>query len=176
MTQILQLLAFQIGKEVSLSEIGSQVGLNKATVERYIDLLEKCFVLVSLSGFSRNLRKEIVKQSRYYFYDLGVRNAIINQFNPLAMRNDTGELWENYIVMERIKKQSYQNIYSNNYFWRTYDQQEIDWIEDREGQLYAYEIKWNASVKVKAPIAWRNAYPDSHFDVINQENYLGFIL
>ncbi len=176
MTQILQLLAFQIGKEVSLSEIGCQVGLNKATVERYIELLEKCFVLISVSGFSRNLRNEIAKQSRYYFYDLGVRNAIINQFNPLALRNDTGEIWENYIIMERIKKQAYDNIFSTNYFWRTYSQQEIDWVEDHQGELHAYEIKWNAAAKVKEPTAWRTGYPDSHFSVINQANYLNFIV
>lgn len=176
MTQILQLLAFQIGKEVSLSEIGRQVGLNKATIERYIELLEKCFVLVRLSGFSRNLRKEIAKQSRYYFYDVGIRNAIINQFNPLALRNDTGELWENYLIMERIKKQAYQPIFSTNYFWRTYDQQEIDWIEDRQGELHAYEIKWNAATKVKAPEAWRKAYPNGYFSVITPDNYLDYIL
>lgn len=176
MTQILQLLAFQIGKEVSLSEIGRQVGLNKDTIERYIELLEKCFVLVRLSGFNRNLRKEIAKQSRYYFYDVGVRNAIINQFNPLALRNDIGELWENYIIMERLKKQAYQGLFSNNYFWRTYDQQEIDWVEERQGELYAYEIKWNSAVKVKEPPAWRTGYPNSHFTLINRDNYLEFIL
>lgn len=175
MTKILQLLAFQIGKEVSLTEIGQQVGLNKATVERYIDLLEKAFILVPLSGFSRNLRKEIVKQSRYYFYDLGIRNAIINQFNPLSLRTDTGELWENYIIIERLKKQSYQPIISNNYFWRTYDQQEIDWIEDREGILHAYEIKWSIDSKVKVPSTWQQHYPNSKFNVIRPDNYLDFI-
>ena len=173
--QLLQMLAFQLGKSVSLTEIGQQIGLNKMTVERYIDLLEKTFVIVSVSGFSRNLRKEITKQSRYYFYDVGVRNAIINQFNPLKLRNDTGEIWENYIVMERIKKQSYLKINSNNYYWRTYDQQEIDWIEEREGKLYAYEIKWSAEKRIKEPVAWANAYPNSSFHLINSENYLDFI-
>lgn len=173
--QLLQMLAFQLGKSVSLTEIGQQIGLNKMTVERYIDLLEKTFVIVSVSGFSRNLRKEISKQSRYYFYDVGVRNAIINQFNPLAFRNDVGELWENYIIMERIKKQSYLKISSNNYYWRTYDQQEIDWVEEREGKLYGYELKWNPEKRIKEPVAWSNAYPGSSFHLINNENYLEFI-
>lgn len=176
MIQILQLLAFQIGKAVSLSEIGQQVGLNKATVERYIDLLEKSFVLIELSGFSRNLRKEIAKQSRYYFYDLGIRNALINQFNPLNVRNDVGELWENYIIMERVKKQSYLAMFSNNYFWRTYDQQEIDWIEERQGELFAYEMKWKTTAKDTPPKAWKTAYPNSHFSIIHPENYLDFIV
>ncbi len=174
MIQILQLLAFQIGKEVSIYEIGQQVGLNKITVERYLDLLEKCFVLINIRGFSRNLRKEVSKKSRYYFYDTGIRNAIINQFNPLIVRNDVGELWENYIIIERLKKQAYQNIYANNYYWRTYSQQEIDWIEEREGKLYAHEIKWNKS-RVKTPSEWVNNYPNSEFIVIHRDNYLPFI-
>lgn len=173
--KILQLLAFQIGKEVSLNEIGQQVGLNKVTIERYIDLLEKSFVLIRLTGFSRNLRKEITKQSRYYFYDVGVRNAIINQFNPLNLRNDIGELWENYIVIERLKKQAYERIHARNYYWRTYEQQEIDWVEECDGKLNGYEIKWSPDAKVKEPAAWRKAYPDSKFSVINRDNYLDFI-
>lgn len=173
-SKILQLLAFQIGKEVSLSELGQQVGLNKITIDRYLDLLEKTFIIIRVPSFSRNLRKEISKGAHYYFYDVGVRNAIINQFNPLSLRNDVGELWENYILMERIKKQEYYKIYSNNYFWRTYTQQEIDWIEEREGELYGYEIKWRAN-KLKEPSEWRKAYPNAHFEVINQDNYLSFI-
>lgn len=174
LTHLLQLLALQIGKEVSLTEIGQQIGLNKGTVERYLDLLEKAFVLISVSGYSRNLRKEISKRARYYFYDLGVRNALIKQFNPLALRNDAGELWENYIVIERLKKQAYQQIYANNYFWRTYDQHEIDWVEERDGELFGYEIKWKAQ-REKPPKAWREAYPSAHFGVIQQDNYLDFI-
>lgn len=173
-TQLLQLLAFQIGKEVSLNELGQQLGLNKATIARYLDLLEKAFVLVNLQGFSRNLRKEITKKSRYYFYDVGVRNALINQFNPLEVRNDIGELWENYIIIERLKKQTYQKIWSNNYFWRTYSQQEIDFVEERDGKLHGYEIKWKQQ-KVKEPSDWHKAYDDTSFEVINQENYLDFI-
>ena len=168
-------MAFQIGKEVSLSEIGKHLELNKATVDKYIDLLEKCFIIIKINGFSRNLRKEISKTCRYYFYDVGIRNTIINQFNPISLRNDTGVLWENYIIIERIKKQHYHKIFSNNYFWRTYTQQEIDWVEEREGQLYGYEIKWNAEKKVKEPKDWIKSYPNASFNVINKENYLDFI-
>ena len=173
-SKILQLLAFQIGKDVSLSEIGQQVGLNKITVEYYLDLLEKSFVLTNLRSFSRNLRKEISKKSKFYFYDVGVRNAIINQFSPITLRNDIGELWENYLVIERLKKQAYHHIESNNYFWRTYDQQEIDWIEDKEGVLCGYEFKWQAS-HIKPPSGWLSNYENASFTVINQDNYLDFI-
>lgn len=172
--KVLQLLAFQVGKAVSLNEIGQQLGLNKGTVERYIDLLEKCFVLIPLSAFSRNLRKEISKQHRYYFYDVGIRNALIQQFNPFPLRNDVGELWENYLIIERLKKQHYHEIFSNNYFWRTYDKQEIDWIEMREGTLHAYEMKWKQQ-SMRLPQDWTSAYPDATFSVIHQENYLSFI-
>lgn len=175
-SKILQLLAFQLGKEVSLTEIGQQVGLNKATVEHYLDLLEKSFVLIKVPGFSRNLRKEVSKSSKYYFYDTGVRNAMIHQFNALSLRNDLGELWENYLILERLKKQAYQNLFSNNYFWRTYDQQEIDWIEEREDNLHAYEFKWGSNCKVKEPVAWKNTYQNSCFEVIHQDNYLDFII
>ena len=172
--QILRMLAYQVGSQVSLTEIGKAVGLNKNTIETYIDLLEKVFVIFRIGGFSRNLRKEIVKSNKYYFVDNGIRNALINNFNTLNIRNDIGQLWENYIISERIKWQSYSNIYTNNYFWRTYDRQEIDWIEDRGGKLYAFEIKYKKG-KAKIPSAWKKAYPDSEFKVIDSENYLKFI-
>ena len=172
--KILQLLAFQVGNKVSVSEIATQVGINKKTVERYLDLLEKVFVLFKIKGFARNLRKEISKSSKYYFYDLGVRNTLINNFNPLNIRNDLGALWENYILGERIKKQEYSGIQANNYYWRTYDKKEIDLIEERGGKLYAYEIKWRAE-KIKPPTDWHEAYPDSEFSVVSQDNYLEFI-
>ena len=146
--KILQLLAFQIGNEVSYSEIAASVGLNKKTVEKYLDLLEKVFVIIKIKGFSRNLRKEISKSPKYYFYDLGIRNALINNFNSLSLRNDVGSLWENYIISERIKKQEYLNLFVNNYFWRTYDRKEIDFVEERKGKLYAYEIKWREEKKL----------------------------
>mgnify|MGYP001212138237 CR=1 FL=1 len=172
--RLLQLLAFQIGKEVSYSELGGALSMSKNTVERYLDLLEKAFVLQKLSGFSRNLRNEIKKNSRYYFLDNGVRNALINNFNPLEQRNDAGELWENYLVLERMKKQEYLNVAANNYFWRTHTQQEIDFVEEREGRLFAYEIKWSKT-KSSPPALWRKTYPDSSFASVHRENYLDFI-
>lgn len=171
---LLTLLAFQIGKEVSLSELGNNLDMSKDTVARYLDLLEQTFVLINIRGFSRNLRKEVTKNSRYYFYDTGVRNALINNFNPLDSRDDVGMLWENYIVIERLKKQAYHKIFSNNYFWRTYDQKEVDWVEEREGRLLGYEIKWGEG-KVKAPKDWLGTYDNASFEVVDQENYLDFI-
>ena len=173
--QLLQLLAFQIGKEVSLSELGKQLAMSKNTVERYLDLLEQVFVIINIRGLSRNLRKEITKMSRYYFYDNGIRNALINNFNLLHLRNDKGELWENYIIVERIKKQHYQGIWSNNYFWRTYNQKEIDWVEEREGKLFGYEIKWSES-SAREPKEWKETYDNASFQLINQDNYLRFII
>jgi len=172
---LLKLLAFQIGNEVSLNELANSLGMAKQSVERYISLLEKAFVVKRLGGFSRNLRNEITKSSRYYFLDNGVRNAIINNFNPVESRNDIGMLWENFMVMERLKKQEYQRVFSNNYFWRTYDQKEIDLIEDRGGKLYAFEFKYG-SAKVKAPKQWLNAYPDSEFEIVTPENFLEFLV
>ncbi len=171
---LLRLLAFQIGNEVSLSELGRQLGLDYKTVARYLDLFEKSFVIYNLRGFSRNLRKEIFKKSKYYFLDNGVRNAIIANFNPLELRDDIGKLWENFIISERIKKQSYKSIYANNYFWRTWEQKEIDFIEERDGKLYGYEIKWRGK-KVSPPQDWRAAYPGSAFKIISVDNYLEFI-
>ena len=172
--RLLQLLAFQIGKEVSFAELGSQLGMSKNTIERYLDLLEKAFVVIKLIGFSRNLREEISKNPRYYFYDNGIRNALINNFNLLDVRDDIGMLWENYIVMERIKKQEYSGIWANNYFWRTYDKKEIDFVEERGGKLCGYEIKWKEK-KINAPKDWKNSYLNSEFKVISRNNYLEFI-
>ena len=172
--RLLQLLAFQIGGEVSFNELGGQLGISKNTVERYLELLEKVFVIFKLSGFSRNLRKEITKNARYYFYDTGIRNALINNFNPLKMRDDIGMLWENYIIVERLKKQEYLGISANNYFWRTYDQKEIDLVEERGGNLYGYEIKWKAG-RLRPQKTWLEGYKNAKYDVINRENYMGFI-
>lgn len=167
---LLRLIAHQAGMEVSYTEIGSQLGMNKITVEKYLDLLSKVFILFKLEGYSGNLRKEVTKSPKWYFYDNGIRNAVIMNLNPIETRNDIGQLWENYVISERIKFQSYNRIYAKNYFWRTYDKQEIDLIEERDGKLYAYEIKWKES-KVKIPTAWAKAYPDSEFSVINQFNF-----
>lgn len=175
LTQLLQLLAFQIGKEVSHQELGNGLNMSKNTVERYLDLLEKAFVIFKRSGFSRNLRKEITKNHRYYFYDNGVRNALIDNFNPVNLRNDVGELWENYIVNERMKHNEYLGVYTNSYFWRTYDKKEIDLVEERGGKLYGYEMKWKKS-KIKIPVDWKKHYPGADFKVINHENYLDFIM
>ena len=167
---LLRLIAYQIGKEVSLQELGKQLGISKNTVEKYLDLLEKVCILHKVEGFSRNLRKEITKNSRWYFLDNGLRNAVIANFNSIESRNDVGQLWENYMVSERLKYQKYNRISSNNYFWRTYEQQEIDWVEERDGFLFGYEFKWKGS-NVKVPSQWKNAYPDSSFEVININNF-----
>ena len=172
--KLLQLLVFQVGREVSYNELGKQLGMNKNTVERYLDLLEKSFVIFRLRGFSRNLRKEISKNSRYYFYDTGVRNALTNNFNSLSMRDDVGMLWENYCVVERLKKREYSGMQANSYFWRTYDRKEIDLIEESGGRLHGYEIKWSDR-KTKAPKEWLRTYKNSDFTAITKDNYLGFI-
>ncbi len=173
-SRLLQMVALQVGKEVSYTELGTGLGMSKNTIERYLDLLEKAFVIQKLSGFSRNLRSEITKNSRYYFLDNGVRNALINNFNPLDLRNDAGELWENYIVMERLKKQEYRFEQANNYFWRTYSQKEIDFVEEREGKLSGFEMKWGAA-SAKPPKGWLETYPNATWQIINRQNYLELI-
>ncbi len=172
---ILKLLAFQIGDEVSLNEIAGKIGMSKNTVERYIDLLKKVFVIFELKAYSNNKRNEISKMSRYYFADNGVRNAIINNFNEIDFRNDIGQLWENYIISERVKYLSYNKIFADTYFWRTYSQQEIDWIEAIDDKLDAYEIKYTKN-KVKIPPQWQKNYKKSTFKLINKDNYLDFIM
>ncbi|WP_443936540.1 ATP-binding protein [Pedobacter sp. MW01-1-1] len=172
---LLRLIAFQVGKEVSLQELGNQLQLSKNTVDNYLDLLSKVFIIFKVEGFSRNLRKEIVKSSRWYFYDNGIRNGIIGNFNRLDSRNDVGDLWENYLALERLKKQHYQKNQTNNYFWRTYDQQELDWLEEKGDTLQAFEFKWNENKKSKIPTAFAKAYPDATFEVISKLNYLDFI-
>jgi len=172
--QMLKLLAFQTGSQVSFNEISLKVRLSVKTVERYLDLLSKVFVIFRLGSFSRNLRKEITRSSKYYFYDNGIRNALINNFNDETSRDDTGKLWENYLVSERIKYQSYNYLFTNNYFWRTYDKQEIDWIEEKDGKISAYEFKYSDN-RVKIPGGWKNNYPDSEYRVITKNNYLDFI-
>lgn len=171
---LVKLIAFQVGNEVSLEELGRQLSMSKNTVEKYLDLLSKMFIVYRLPAYSRNLRKEIVKSSKYYLLDNGIRNAIIADFKPLTFRNDIGALWENYMISERIKFQSYSGMTVNNYFWRTYDQQEIDLVEEREGNLFAFEMKCNES-KIKVPTAWKKAYPDAQFNVITEENYMEWV-
>lgn len=173
--QLAKLLAFQIGNEVSLNELAQNLQVNIKTVQRYLDLLEKSFIIKSLTPFSRNLRDEIKNKRKYYFLDNGIRNAIISQFNNLDMRNDLGALWENFLVSERLKLQEYDSVYANNYFWRTWNQQEVDWVEEREGKLLGFEFKWSADKKSKGRQAFMEAYPEASLKVVSPENYLEFV-
>lgn len=173
---LLKLIAFQVGQEVSLQELARQLGISKNTVESYLDLLAKVFVIYKVPGFSRNLRKEITKSNRWYFYDNGIRNAIINNFARLEFRTDVGFLWENYLAAERVKFQNYTQKTVYNFFWRTYDQQELDWLEEENGKLSGFEFKWNENRKAKIPTAFAKAYPEAGFEVINKQNYLDFIV
>jgi predicted AAA+ superfamily ATPase len=173
---LLRLIAYQIGGEVSLSELGQQLGIDTKTVARYLDLLEKSFIVYNLRGYSRNLRSEITKKSKYYFLDNGIRNTIISNFNTLGTRNDLGQLWENFLVGERLKAQHYKNIHANNYFWRTWDKQEIDWIEEREGKLFASEFKYSQKGKHKIPKMFTATYPESSSQIITPDNFLDFVI
>jgi len=172
---LLQALAFQIGNQVSYNELANLVGINKETIENYIDLLEKSFVIFTLRSFSRNLRSELKKSKKIYFYDNGVRNALIGNFNPIELRNDVGALWENYIISERIKFTEYHNFYGHRYFWRTKTKQEIDYIEERDGKLFAYEFKWNKHKKTKIPASFIRTYPEAETKIITPDNYINFI-
>ncbi|MDP2338571.1 MAG: ATP-binding protein [Bacteroidota bacterium] len=173
-SNLLKLLAFQIGKEVSLNEIGQSLGMSQETVNSYIDLLEKSFIVFRLRGFSRNLRKEIGKRDKIYFWDLGVRNCIIQNFYPLTTRNDVGEMWENLIITERIKYLSNNQLNANTYFWRTYTGAEIDYVEERNGELFAYEIKYSKA-RNKAPHTWIENY-GNNFKCITKDNFWEFVM
>lgn len=173
---LVRLLAFQVGQLVSHNELAVQLRIDIKTVGRYLDLLEKSFVLCSLGGFSSNLRNEITGKRKYYFLDLGIRNAVIAHFNPLDMRNDVGQLWENFVFIERLKSQNYKGFYGRRYFWRTYQGQEIDFIEEIENNLLTFETKWSSTKKVAVPSVWKEAYPQSSFTVITPENYLDYIV
>ncbi|MHC1782222.1 MAG: ATP-binding protein [Anaerolineaceae bacterium] len=173
---LLKLLAFQIGSEVALSELSTQLGIDVKTVKRYLDLLEKAFVIYRLNGFSRNLRQEVSNKSKYYFLDTGIRNAIIAQFSRLDQRNDQGALWENFMVVERLKFRAYSLLHANEYFWRTYQGQEIDLVEDCNGTLSGYEFKWSPKKKARPPSNWVATYKNSKFREIHPENYLDLLL
>ncbi|MEI6088182.1 MAG: ATP-binding protein [Bacteroidota bacterium] len=173
--KILLALAFQIGSEVSFTEIAQSVGADIKTVEHYISLLEKCFIVFQVGAFSRNLRNEIKKGKKIYFYDNGIRNAIIKNFNGIQMRQDIGALWENFLMSERRKFNDYNNHFVNSYFWRTHAQQEIDLLEESGGILSVKEFKWNKLSKAKQPFTFSNAYPDSNFGIIHPGNYLDFL-
>jgi predicted AAA+ superfamily ATPase len=172
--KLLQLLAFQVGGEVSLTELGNNLGLNYKTVARYLDLLEKCFIVKRLGGFSRNLRKEISKKEKYYFFDNGVMNVLTANFNDLSLRADVGQLWENWLMMERYKRRVLLGPYANEYFWRTWDGQEVDLVEERDGKLYGFEFKYQK--KTRPVASWLATYPgQASWELINQENYLDFL-
>lgn len=167
------LLAFQVGSEVSLNELANNLGIDIKTVRRYLSLLKQSFVVLELGTFSKNLRKEVAKSKKYYFWDLGVRNALTDQFLPLDTRTDIGQLWENFLVIERLKKHEYQRNKVQYYFWRTYEQAEIDWLETKEGVLSAYDFKWKPA-KPHTPKAFKKAY-QTDLQIISKENYLEFV-
>jgi len=173
---LLKLLAFQVGSEVAIAEVATQLGVDTKTVKRYLDLLEKAFVIYRLNGFSRNLRQEVTNKAKYYFLDNGIRNAIIAQFNGLDQRNDVGALWENFMFAERLKFRAYTPLHANVYFWRTYQQQEIDLVEEHSGKLFGYEFKWSQSKNVHPPALWAATYQNAEFQVINPKNYFSFLL
>ena len=173
--KLLQMIAWQVGSQVSTTELGNGLQLNKATVERYLDLLSKVFIIFPLLGYSNNLRKEVIKSKKWYFYDNGIRNALINNFSSLQNRNDIGQLWEQYFLSERIKFNSYRGHHPQYFFWRTYDGQEIDLLElNNKQQLQAFECKWQKQ-QVKVPAAFSKAYPEAKFIAIHQDNYLEWI-
>ena len=174
LSDLLRLLAFQTGNEVSVNELSQHLQISRDAVNHYLQLLEESFVIFRMSGFSRNLRKEISKMDKFYFYDNGIRNMLINNFNPLSRRNDTGQLWENFILAERKKYLNYRQKRVNSYFWRVYTGGEIDYIEEHSGELKGYEIKYGKA-KAKPPQSWIESYPNSHFQVINRDNYMEFL-
>jgi predicted AAA+ superfamily ATPase len=175
LTKLLTALSLQLGNEVSYNELSRTLGVKSETIERYIELLEKVFIIFRLPSLCRNLRSELKKSRKIYFYDNGIRNALIQNYKPLELRTDTGALWENFMVSERKKFIEYNDIYSNTYFWRTHTQQEIDYIEERDGMLYAFEFKWNEKRKAKIPTSFADAYPQHEFLCIDKSNYLEFI-
>ncbi len=175
LVKLLQALALQIGSEVSYNEVAQLIGADPLTVEKYVDLLEQSFVLFRLPSLSRNARNEIRKGRKIYFLDNGIRNSIINNFSPLALRTDTGALWENFLLAERMKRNAYTDYFCNAYFWRTTTQQEIDYVEDAGGRLHAFEFKWQSKKPARFPKSFLEAYPGSETTLIDRENFDGFV-
>jgi predicted AAA+ superfamily ATPase len=173
--KLVKALAFQIGNQVSNRELSNLIQVDKETVDKYIYLLEEAFIIFRLNSFSRNLRNELKQSRKIFFYDNGIRNAVINQFNPLSLRQDTGALWENLMMSERRKRNEYHRIFCNTYFWRTTRQQEIDYLEEIEGNLHAFEFKWKPSGKLKHAAIFLESYPGSEFTEISRENYFDFV-
>lgn len=173
--KLLRCLAFQVGDEVSVEELGNSIGISKNTVNRYLELLEKAFIIFRLDGYSKNLRNEMTKKSKYYFYDVGIRNAIINNFNSPDLRDDMGAIWENYAIVEMIKKLKYNGSHANLYFWRTYQGDEIDLLVEADGAIKAYEMKWSDKKHPSLPGRWIDEYGEIEYDVINRENYDSYL-
>ena len=176
LTRLLRALAFQIGSQVSYTELGQLCGLDNKTVDKYITILEQTYVIFRLGSYSRNLRNELKTSRKIYFTDNGMRNALIADFRPVTLRDDVGKLWENYLVSERIKRNEYSNNYATSWFWRTQTQQEIDYIEEQDGHISAFEFKWSPIAKIKQPKTFHDAYPNSSFDVIHKDNIINFLL
>ena len=174
LTQLLRLLAHQIGNEVSFQELAKALSVDQTIIQKYLFLLEVSFIVFRLGAFRRNLRSEVVKTRKVYFWDLGIRNSLVSNFRPPEGRDDLGFLWENFCISERMKIAGYKNNLSNKYFWRTYDQKEIDYIEEKDGKLFAYEFKWGND-KAKEPRLFRDTYPNSEYLLINRDNYLDFL-
>lgn len=173
--KLVQVLAYQVGQEVSYNELAQLLGINKETVANYIQLLEKAFIVFRVKAFSRNLRNEIKFNQKIYFYDNGIRNAVISSFNSIDLRNDKGALWENFLIAERIKHLNYQKMYGSYYFWRTKQQQEIDWVEERDGKIFAYEFKWNNRKKAKIPKKFLETY-QAEAEIIDRNNFVDFVM
>ena len=177
LVKLLTALALQVGSEVSYNELAQTVGTDNKTVEKYVDLLEKCFIIFKLSGFSRNLRTELKRAKKFYFYDNGIRNAILQNFAPLALRQDTGALWENFFISERIKANQYAGRYVNSYFWRTNQQQEIDYIEEADGQFSLFEMKWNPKkANTQFPASFLSTYDVREQAIVTPENWMEWVL
>ena len=177
LVKLLTALALQVGSEVSYNELAQTVGTDNKTVEKYVDLLEKCFIIFKLSGFSRNLRTELKRAKKFYFYDNGIRNAILQNFAPLALRQDTGALWENFFISERIKANQYAGRYVNSYFWRTNQQQEIDYIEEADGQFSLFEMKWNPKkANTQFPASFLSTYVVREQAIVTPENWMEWVL
>ncbi len=172
---LLRMIAFRVGSEISIEGISNELQLGKSTVDKYLDLLSKVMIIHKVTGFSRNLDNEITKKNKWYFYDNGIRNALINNFNDIPLRDDQGKLWENYLISERLKKQEYLRLHQSNYFWRTHTKQEIDWVEESDGKIVGYEFKWTTKKQPKAPALWSKSYPTAEFHVIHPKEYLDFI-
>jgi predicted AAA+ superfamily ATPase len=176
LVRLLKALALQIGSQVSYNEIGTLIGLDSKTVERYVDILEKSFIVFRLGTFSRNLRNELKASRKIYFWDLGIRNAVIGNLAQIENRTDAGELWENFVIAERMKRNAYKGSFAQSYFWRTRQQHEIDYLEEEDGILYAFEFKWNLrKANVKCPESFKTAYPEAVYKVITPENIEEFL-